>query len=214
MKQAPSLALAALAVALSFAVSPCLAFGDRAYEDANQSLLRASAGDKSQIEGAVEKFGALYKAEPTHPLLLAKLGAATAMQARTTMLPWKKISYAEDGMAMQDKALALLTPALDTELHAGVPVSLQVRFTTASTFLDVPSMFNRGATGEKLLDNVLKSPLFAATPNTFKAAVWMRAARLAEDQKRIADAKNFYEMVKKTDTPLAETAHKQLATLQ
>ena len=115
---------------------------------------------------------------------------------------------------MQDKALSLLVPAHDTELRGGTPVSLLVRFDAASTFLNVPSMFNRGAAGEKLLKEVLNSPLFAAAPNEFKAAVWMRAAKFAEDQKRAPDALAFYALVQKSDTTMVEAATKRLAALR
>jgi hypothetical protein len=100
------------------------------------------------------------------------------MRATTTMLPWKKMSYAEDGMAMLDKALALLTPAHNTAMQRGVPGALDVRFVAANTFLAVPGFMNRGARGAKLLDEVLSSPLFPQSPPEFQTAVRARAAKL------------------------------------
>lgn len=207
------MAIPALMLALS-APSSFAAFPEAEYQEANAHLKKANEGDKSQIEPAVEKFDKLQKANPTHPLLLVKLGTVTAMQARTTGNPFKKMSFAEDGMGMQDKALQMLTPAHDTELHNNVPVSLLVRFDAASTFLNVPAMFNRRAEGDKLINAVMKSPLFEKTPNAFKALVWMRAAKHAEDQKRVVDAKNLYTLVKATDTPQAEAANVRLVALQ
>lgn len=138
---------------------------------------RASDGDTTAIAPALRDFTALSRARPGDPLTLAYAGSATSMQARTTWLPWKKLAYAEDGLAMIDKALALLTPAHDTVLERGVPVSLQTRLTAAGTFLALPSMFNRGERGRRLLDEVMKHPSFAGTPAAFQEAARKIAAK-------------------------------------
>ena len=102
--------------------------------------------------------------------MLAYSGAATALLARAAMLPWKKMSYADEGLARIDKALALLQPAHDTLLHRGTPASLEARFVAANTFIGMPAMFNRGARGRSLLEQVLQSPLLATSPLPFAAA--------------------------------------------
>jgi len=206
------LAVSAVAI-LAAASTQAWAMTDAQFLAANTFLQQANAGDKDAIATAVEKFESLSKAEPTNPVALVHLGAATSMQARTTMLPWKKISFAEDGMGMEDKALALLDASHDTLLVNGVPASLSVRFVTASTFLAVPSMFNRRAQGASLLNDVVRSPLLANASLTFRGAVWMRAAKWAVDDKRVEDAKRFLDMVVKAGAPQADAAKTQLATL-
>jgi hypothetical protein len=156
------------------------AFDAGEFQSAQKQLLAASAGDSAATPKAVEQFKRLVQAEPGHPLLLVSLGAVTALQAKDTILPWKKMSYAEDGMAMQDKALALLNAQSDTQLQDGVPLSLWVRFSAASTFLSVPDLFHRRAQGEKLLREVQDSPLLAAAPAEFKRIVQTRAEGLAK----------------------------------
>jgi hypothetical protein len=136
------------------------------------------------------------------------------MQSRTTMAPWKKISYTEDGLALHDKALTLLTPAHDTELHNGVPVPVLVRFNAASTFLAVPGFFNRGDQGARLLKEVLTYPAFDTLPLQFKGSVWMRAAKAAiENNKKPEEAKPFLERVVNAGAPQAEAAKAQLSKL-
>ena len=138
----------------------------------------AQTGVDAAVDKSAEQFGALLRAEPINPVLMAYTGAATAMRATTTMLPWKKMAYAEDGMAMLDKALALLTPAHNAAMQRGVPGALDVRFVAANTFLAVPGFMNRGSRGAKLLDEVLSSPLFPQSPPEFQTAVRARAAKL------------------------------------
>jgi hypothetical protein len=174
---------------------------------------RATAGDKAAIDAAARQFGSLSAAEPRDPVLLAYSGAATSMLATTTFLPWRKLSHAEDGLAQIDKALSMLTPAHDAPLHRGTPASLETRFVAANTFLALPSMFNRRPRGAKLLDEVLKSPQFAASPLPFRGAVWLRAGQDAAGDKRIDDARRWFGEVIKSGAPQAGAAQAKLKDL-
>ncbi|MEY4907028.1 MAG: hypothetical protein RL260_746 [Pseudomonadota bacterium] len=140
---------------------------------------RASGGDDSAIGPAAAQFTTLSRRQPLDPLLLAYAGAATSMQARTTWLPWKKMGYAEDGLAQIDKALSLLTPAHDTVPPRGVPVALETKLTAAGTFLALPSLFHRGERGRHLLDEVMQHPAYAGTPAAFQEAARKIAAKAA-----------------------------------
>lgn len=199
--------------ALVLSASVANAAPDEKFVPASETFLRADGGDDSAIKPAVEQFTTLSKAEPTDPLLLVHLGAATAMQARIVMMPWKKISAAEDGMALEDKALAMLGPEHDTKLQHGVPVSVWVRFVAASTFLAVPESFHRRQPGRKLLNDVLTSPLLENASLEFRGRVWMRAARFAVIDKRPDDAKQFYQQVIAAGAPQAAIAKTELEKL-
>lgn len=148
------------------------------FQSAFTHFSQARSGDSAAVDKAAEEFAALLHTEPGNPVLMAYAGAATALRANTTLLPWKKMSYAEDGMALIDKALALLTPAHNAAVQRQVPGALEVRFVAANTFLAVPGFMNRGARGAKLLGEVLDSPLFAQSPQAFQDAVRQRAAQL------------------------------------
>lgn len=174
---------------------------------------RAAAGDEGAIEGAVKQFAALAAADPSDPVLLAYEGAATALQARAALLPWKKMSFADDGLARIDKALALLQPAHDTLLHRGTPAGLETRFVAANTFLGMPSMFNRQARGRRLLDDVLQSPLLATSPLPFRGTVWLRAGVAAAEDHRSADARRWFEQVVSSGAPQAAAAQAKLKEL-
>lgn len=170
-------------------------------------------GDEAAIDDAAHQFGKLLAATPTDPVLRAYAGASTSMRATTTMLPWKKMGHAEDGLALIDKALAQLTPAHDAPSHQGVAASLQVKFVAANTFLALPAMFNRGERGHKLLDDVLKSPLFEAAPAGFKASVWLRAGQQAQTDQQPAQARQWYEKAAASGTPQATVARSRLQAL-
>jgi hypothetical protein len=166
----------ALLLAVAFAI-PGLARADDALAAARQAFARANAGDASQIEPAARAFDRLSQARPGDPVLLAYAGAAEAMRATTTWLPWRKLRHADDGLARLDKALALVQGGATTprDEAAGVPAVLETRFIAASTFLALPSMFNRQARGEALLAQVQADPLFAGAPAAFREQVRQRA---------------------------------------
>src|SRR5437870_4558223 len=129
-------ALAAFAGATLLASGPaCAGVPEPAYDAAFQQFQQAAAGsDTKAIEAAAEQFGQLAATDPADPVLLAYSGAATTMRATTTMLPWRKMGYAEDGLAQLDKALALLKPEHDAPLHRNVPATLETRLVAANTF--------------------------------------------------------------------------------
>ena len=186
---------------------------DAQFQPAFEQFQLAGKGDSGAIDKAADAFEALLKAEPTNPVLMAYAGSTLSMRASTTMVPMKKMAYAEDGLALIDKALALLKPAHDAVVQHGTPGVLEVRFTAASTFLAVPSFMNRGARGAKLLNDVVTSPLLAQAPLPFQGNVWMRAARLAADEKRMDDARKYLNLVIQRNAPQAPAAKAQLASL-
>lgn len=202
----------AAALLLTFALSgaPAVAAPDEPFQLAYTHFMAADGGSSGEIDAAANAFDALLAAEPANPVLRAYAGAAQAMRARTTWMPWKKMGYAEDGLAQIDKALALLAPVHEFPIQHGTPGSLEVRFIAARTFLAVPGFMNRGARGAKLLADVLASPLFEGAPLSFKGQVWMRAAQLAADEHRTADARHWLEAVVASGAPQAEAAAARL----
>jgi TPR repeat protein len=174
---------------------------------------RAAAGQDAAVEPALAFWRARSAADPVNPVPRAFTGALTSMQARSTLLPWRKMSHVDDGLALLDKALAQLTPAHEVQRFNGVPASLQVRFVAASTFCSLPAMFNRGDRGAKLLDDVLKSPLFDSTPAGFKAAVWLRAGDNAVQAGNKDSARQWLSKAADSGTPQAADAQARLKAL-
>lgn len=204
--------LLAVGAAVLLSVS-AQALPEAQFQPAFEQFLQAARGGDGAIEKSADTFNALLKSEPGNPVLMAYAGASTAMKANTTWLPWKKMGYAEDGMALLDKALAMLTPAHDAPLQHDTPAVLEVRFVAANTFLAVPGFMNRGARGAKLLQEVLSSPLLASSPLEFRANVWLAGATLAANDKRMDDARKYLNQVIQANAPQIEAARAQLKAL-
>ncbi|MDP1648684.1 MAG: hypothetical protein Q8M01_10865 [Rubrivivax sp.] len=203
----------AAALLLGAHAAPAFAVDAPAYAAAMAEFGRARTGDEAAIDAAATRLAALSAAEPGDPALRAYAGSATTLRARTTMLPWKKMGHAEDGLALLDKALAQLTPAHDAPLHGGVPASLETRYIAATTFLALPAMFNRRVRGQKLLDDVLKSPLLEGAPLPFKGAVWLSAGHQALGADDHAAAREWFGKVSASGAPQAAEAQAKLKDL-
>ncbi|MEB0015180.1 hypothetical protein QN416_26645, partial [Glaciimonas sp. Cout2] len=76
------------------ASAPAQAFSEAAFQAAFTHLMHPH-----QTDQAAAAFTALQQSEPGNPLLLAYRGASTAKRAADTIFPWKKMAYAEEGMA-------------------------------------------------------------------------------------------------------------------
>lgn len=162
-----------------------LAVPEDQFQPAFRLFMQAGNGDVSALDKAADAFATLLKAEPANPVLLAYSGAATSMKANTTWLPWKKMGYAEDGLAQLDKALAMLTPAHNAVVQNGTPGQLEVKLVAANTFLAVPGFMNRHERGVKLVKDLLGSPALVGTPAEFRDAV----NKAAEKAKLVGAAK-------------------------
>ncbi|MGZ5713606.1 MAG: hypothetical protein ACXWIG_05560 [Caldimonas sp.] len=198
--------VASLALSLLAISGTARAASDDAFQRAFQSFAKAAAGDAAAIAAAAAAFEALRIAEPANPVVTAYAGASIALQARTAPQPLRKMSLAEDGLALIDSSLAMLTPAHDAPSERGAPGSLEVRFVAANTFLGVPAFMNRGARGRKLLDEVLASPLFDKAPLPFQGSVWLRAAELAAREQRADDARRYLNQIVSRNAPQVDRA--------
>lgn len=132
---------------------------------------RALQGESGKAEDAADQFARLLAAEPANPLVLAYHGSAMAMRGRDSWAPWKKMKYAEAGLADLDRALALLKPEHAKAPAGAVPVASEVKLTAASTFLGLPGFFNRGPAGEKLARELAAQPGLAGMPQAYRDAV-------------------------------------------
>ncbi|QTD44022.1 hypothetical protein [Ottowia testudinis] len=201
-----------LAAALLACTSLAHALPDTAFQPAFDQFTQAAQG-RAAPESAVKAFAGLRAQEPGNPVLTVYQGAATAMQARDTWLPWQKMRHAEDGLALIDKALALLNATHNAPVQRGTPGVLEVKLTAANTFLAVPGFMNRRERGQKLLADVLASPLLATAPLPFQAAAWLLAAEQALKDEQPAEARRYLTQVAQSNAPQASQARARLAAL-
>jgi len=204
-----TITLTLVLASLFASANPAYAFSEATFQASFKKFTTPGNADTEQV---AQEFQQLLNTEPANPLLMAYVGASTAKLATTTIFPWKKMSYAEDGLAKIDKALQMTANAdsnvhsINIAMHASVPVTLEIKFVAANTFLAVPGFMNRSTQGQKLLNDILQHPQFSSTPSSFRGAVWLRAAKLAIEQKQSDIAKTYLNAVIQANAPQAPSA--------
>ena len=106
--------------------------------------------DEDLLETNLEKIQALYEQKKT-PKRRAYLGAMIAKQAVYSIFPWSKLSYANNGSKMLDKAVQK------------VPKEMTVRLVRLRTYINFPEFLGKKALviqDYKLLSNYHKKGTF------------------------------------------------------
>jgi len=186
---------------------------ETAFRNAFGIMEKARAGDENAVGASVEAFDQLSRQEPTNPLLRAYLGSAQSMQGKYALLPWNKMKYTENGLATVDKALQQLGPEHDHESVRGVPISIETRLVAASTFLALPSMFNRSVAGHQQLQTILDNPALLKAPEGIRRAVIDLALKTAHEEKLPAERIAQLQMLSSNNLAEREAAQAKLKEL-
>lgn len=179
---------------------------DAAFQQAKSEFRLAS--DDKQLESNAEKLQQLVQQNPGQALLLAYSGAATSRLAMTTIFPWKKLNYAESGLAMLDKALILFS-----RQNQGIQSELEAKFVAANTFLAVPEFMNRQQRGQQLLNEVLKHKELPTLDTELHAAILFKGAQQASTAKNPELARQYLKQLLTLQTKLAGPAQAMLKGL-
>ncbi|MDH5547460.1 MAG: hypothetical protein OEZ43_17915 [Gammaproteobacteria bacterium] len=150
-------------------------------KDAMVQFSLASDGVASAVDPALTFFRELQQRYPEDPMILARIGSLTSMQARDAWAPWNKMRYAEQGLDMLDQALEKVEPD-SKDTFRGVHYIHSVRLIAAITFSQMPGFFNRHGQAERLFNKIVSDSAFTQTPQDFQAQVWLSYADMAVQQ--------------------------------
>jgi hypothetical protein len=141
---------------------------DPVFDAARRLFDRARRGETDQIELVIAAFQVVPSNPALQPLYSVYLGCAHALKGKAAWVPWKKLKFAEHGLAHIDRALATLRPEHEHLLVKGTPMTLFTKIVAAATFISMPDrVFRRRAAGRALLDQIRRSPLLASAPPAF-----------------------------------------------
>ncbi|WP_444957197.1 hypothetical protein [Microbulbifer sp. ZKSA002] len=155
-----------------------LAAQDAQMEDLYQ---KAAAQGGAAIEESYEAFKTLLKDNPSDPIVLFYLGASETLMAKESWLPWRKVSYAENGIARMDKALTIIedmdNPGRSSQ---GMPQDLLLKGIAATTFTKVPKFFNSFDRGFELYHELMGDPRMGYMPPGATRWIYCGALQAAE----------------------------------
>jgi hypothetical protein len=129
----------------------------------------------------LERLQQALEQEPDHPVLLAYLGSSQAIRGGFAWLPWKKLGYVNDGIAHMQRALRQAEKSNTGKYPAMVSPLDEVRLILATTYLELPSMFETETEGRQLLDQLLASAANSQWPDDFRRQV-LELAKTTEQQ--------------------------------
>ncbi|PWI32492.1 hypothetical protein DI392_15695 [Vibrio albus] len=156
-----------------------------------QLYYQAADGDESKTEAAYDTLTALIEQEGARPLTLVYQGSAETLLGRDAWMPWNKMKYVEQGLAKIEKGLNLIStdslPLPEQERVLGLPEYQLSRAMAATTYTQLPDMFNHFDPGYDLYLQLLEEPEFLQQP--FAASAWVyryaiEAAVKAEDRQQ------------------------------
>ncbi|WP_444916015.1 hypothetical protein [Microbulbifer sp. TRSA007] len=142
---------------------------------------KAAAQGGAAIEDSYEAFKILQKDNPSDPIVLFYLGASETLMAKESWLPWRKVSYAENGIARMDKALTIIeemdNPGRSSQ---GMPQDLLLKGIAATTFTKVPKFFNSFDRGFELYHELMGDPRMGYMPPDATHWIYCGALQAAE----------------------------------
>jgi hypothetical protein len=170
------------------------------------------AAVNAQAQAAFERLRA---SDPANPLYLAYLGSTWMIEAREAWMPWNKIAYADKGLALLDKSLALLEPAHEREVVEGMSVGVRVRSVAGIAYAGLPGMFNRFDQGRRLLRELTASSALATIEGPRRAYIYYFAGNAARRDRDLGDARAQYHAAIATapESDYAQRARKALAEI-
>ncbi|WP_444944640.1 hypothetical protein ACJJIK_07555 [Microbulbifer sp. ZKSA006] len=169
--------IGALVVNLGVSLSSFAAV-DAEMESLYQKAVR-SGGDA--VEASYEAFKLAQAEAPADPIALFYLGASETLMAKEAWLPWKKVGYAENGIARMDKALSMLeemeNPGRSSQ---GMPQDLLLKGIAAKTFTSVPKFFNAFDRGMELYRELMSDSRMGHMPANATRWIYCAAQQAAE----------------------------------
>lgn len=144
---------------------------------------RAIRSDKKNAMKSVEFLSKAREFNKEDNETLCYLGSATTMLAQTTWNPIKKMSYANKGIALMDKAVRRN------------PNNISVRMTRGRNSMNLPDFLKRVDTGIEDFEHL--ASLIEAQPNDLKPIakdVYTNLSSLYERRKEEAKAKKYAAM--------------------
>jgi hypothetical protein len=178
------------------AISPVQADdADSELAEARTIFLQAVDGDKRAVRSATNRFRSLSRSQPKDPVYLAYYGASLTLQGRDAANNIDKKSLTEKGLGVIDQALKLLSEA------ENYPSSrrLDTLLVATSSFVYIPSFFNRYARGKGLLQEILSHHDFNDMAAGFKAATYFTAALVARGDGDDNQYRRYLELTVNTE---------------
>jgi len=132
---------------------------------------------------AEELFESILKKKRDHAEALVYYGSLLTLKGRDAFLPWKKLSYVEDGCDEMDKAVQL------------DPKNITLRITRAMNNINLPDFFKRQAYYLEDFEFIRNHPAFGSFPPVFQQQILFNSAKAFEKNDHPQKGVEMYKQV-------------------
>lgn len=143
--------------------------------------IRDETGDED--ERAEELFLSILKQKRNHVEARVYYGSLLTLKGRDAFLPWKKLSYVEEGCDEMDKAVKI------------APENITVRLTRAINNIHLPGFFNRLTYCLEDFNFLRKNSAFESFNNSMKQQILYYNAKALMNNDEAEKAVELYESV-------------------
>jgi len=205
--------LCATCISFSLVFSASAALNKQDIDNYNQ----AAEGDKALVDPTLERLTTLIKAEGPTALTLVYLGSTQTLKGRDAWMPWTAMKHVEKGLANIDKGLTLLASESkslsEQSMLNGLKESYLTQALAATTYSQLPDMFNHFERGYELYLTLLADPNFESQPFVSSAWVYGYAIKAALRANDHSQATTWLSVMQRLDDKNTQTvtAAKRLA---
>lgn len=159
-------------------------------------------GKTDSIDKALTIAKQYLGSNPGDGRALTYKGSLSAMRARESILPWKKLAYLKDGINWMDDGV---TAVLKDRALVGSRTEIDVRMVRGTTSARIPSAFGRGGVARADFRAVVGNPQFGSVAPQHRASAYAWLAILAHRDGDESGAKSWLEKAHQADAKTADS---------
>jgi hypothetical protein len=172
--------------------------------DARQAYYAAKA-DTKNLEAAVQIVDAFQKDNAMNPMGNIYKGSLRALQARQSVIPWRKMSYIAEGFSLLDKGAEQLS---DAGTKTSPDILLEALIISGITNASVPRSYDRDGRARQELEAVIRIPAFQILPKPTQASVYAWLGVLYRSE-QTAQSSRYFELACNLDVQVANEIGKK-----
>ncbi len=146
------------------------------------NMVSKQENDKA-TERAEELFKAVLKEKNDRTDAMVYYGSLLTLKGRDAFLPWRKLSYVEEGCEMMDKAVRL------------DPKNINLRIRRAMNNINLPDSFDRQAYYLSDFEFIRNHPAFLSFPPDFQQQILYYSALACEKNNEPEKSRELYQQV-------------------
>lgn len=159
-----------------------------------------------EVDKALAIADGFLAEHPRDGRALTYRGSLSALRARLSWMPWKKLGMLNDGISQMDEGVTLVSKAA-----AGTAQEIEVRMVRGTTSANIPGAFGRGGVAYSDFKAVVNHPRFGdiSTENRAAAMAWLAA--LSRRQGQEAEGERLQKEAEAIDQAIALKIREQAA---